>query len=109
VKGEAQRLNGTQEDTMQRLHKLTTEAIGGLLVVTIIVDDDGTSIPFITLLATPSVARTFNAVMGNPGVILEDIWDPTVLSDFLPDLTMSGCPGGFFPSKLPGYGTGTVQ
>jgi hypothetical protein len=29
----------------------------------------------------------FNAVMGNPGVILVDIWDPKVLSGFLPDLS----------------------
>jgi hypothetical protein len=57
------------------------------LVVTSIADEDLTSLPFITLLVAPSVA-TFNAVMGDPGVILEDLWDTIVLSNFLPDLTM---------------------
>jgi hypothetical protein len=40
---------------VQCLHKLRIEAIAGLLVVTILVDNDGASIPFITLLAAPLV------------------------------------------------------
>jgi hypothetical protein len=93
VKAEATRLNDMLEDATQRLKKLRTDAVGGLLVVTSCVDDEGTSLPFITLIAAPSVA-TFNAVTGDSGVILEDLWDPSVLTDFLPDLTLSSihCP-----------------
>jgi hypothetical protein len=86
VKAEATHLNRTKESAVTCLHKLRIDCIGGLLVVKSLVDDMGeASIPFITLLSTPSVAR-YNAMRGDPGIILEDIWDGKVLA--VPDLEM---------------------
>jgi hypothetical protein len=45
---------------------------GGLLVVTSLVDAKGSSVPFLTLIAAPSVAM-FNKTTGDLGVILVDI------------------------------------
>ena len=56
VASEIRRLNTTPLDVPTRLKQLRTENIGGLLVVTKVADSTGKSIPFLTLLAAPSVA-----------------------------------------------------
>ena len=88
VRVQAKHLNTLTETPEIRLSVLRTDAVGGLLVVTQVVDETGISDPFITLLAAPSVA-TFNATTGKHGVLLEDIWDANALSHFLPDLETS--------------------
>jgi hypothetical protein len=47
--------------------------------MTRVVDKTGTGNPFLTLLAALSVAIFFNAGMGDASVILDDIWDASVL------------------------------
>ena len=56
-------------------------------------DKAGKNVPFLTLLAAPSVA-TFNLTTGDTGVILDDIWEDTVLEEFKPhlDTTQVHCP-----------------
>jgi hypothetical protein len=93
VREEAKRLNVPVVDTQKRLQQLRTDKIGGILLVTQIMTSDGMGIPFITVLAAPSLA-TVNLQTGDAGVLLEDIWDDTILSAFKPDLVMSDvhCP-----------------
>jgi hypothetical protein len=93
VQEETKRLNTTMADSQQHLQQLHTDKIGGILVVTRIVSTTGTSIPFLTVMTAPSVV-TFNTTTGDEGVILEDIWDASILADFQPALTTSDvhCP-----------------
>ena len=94
TKLEMKRLNTTTLNKVKRLQQLRTDAIGGILMVTQVVDDkDGKGIPFLTILAAPSVT-TFNEDTGDVGVILDDIWEPSVLQAFHPDLDTSAvhCP-----------------
>jgi hypothetical protein len=85
VDKETKRLNVTTLDVPKRLQQLRTDKIGGILVVMKLADKNGATIPFLTLLAAPSVA-TFNPTTGDAGVILDDIWDKKALEDFHPDL-----------------------
>jgi hypothetical protein len=85
VQDETKRLNTTTVDSQQRLQQLRTDKIGGLLVVTQIVSATGPGTPFLTVLAAPSVV-TFNSTTGDAGIILEDIWDTSVLANFEPHL-----------------------
>jgi hypothetical protein len=85
VRDEIKRLNMTTMDSHQRMTQLRTDKIGGVLVVTQIVQSTGPSIPFLTVIAAPSVA-TFNATTGDAGVILDDIWDASILENFVPAL-----------------------
>jgi hypothetical protein len=95
TKLEMKGLNTTTLDKVQRLKQLRTDTIGGILLVTQVVDDkDGKEIPFLsTILAAPSVT-TFNENTGDVGVILDDIWESSVLQAFHPDLDTSAvhCP-----------------
>ena len=91
---EIRRLNTMTLDGTERLTQLRTDAVGGILLVTQVVDpQDGKGAPFVTILAAPSVT-TFNETTGDVGVILDDIWDPEVFKAFHPDLdtSMVHCP-----------------
>jgi hypothetical protein len=44
-----------------------------------IIDDDGTGAPFLTILAMPSMT-TFNESTGDAGVTRVDIWEESVLA-----------------------------
>ena len=85
VKAETERLNTQTADFQERLQQLRTDKIGGLLVVIRIVSAEGNSIPFLTVLAAPSMA-TFNTATGDAGIILEDVWDESILAPFQPEL-----------------------
>ena len=88
VQSEAKRLNVQKADAVLRLQQLRTDAIGGFLLLTCVVDKSGEQTSFLTVIAAPSVA-TFNTKTGDPGVTLEDLWDDTVLAEFLPGLETS--------------------
>ena len=82
-------LNTTTLDGVARLKQLRTDDIGGILLVTQVMDaQTGKGVTFVTILAAPSVT-TFNDTTGDVGVILDDIWDHTVLHAFHPDLDTS--------------------
>jgi hypothetical protein len=86
---EIRRLNNTTLNVVQRLKQLRMDTIGGILLVTQVVDaKDGKEIPFLTVLAAPS-ATTFNETTGDVGMILDDIWEPSVLQALHPDLDTS--------------------
>jgi hypothetical protein len=85
VKTEAKRLNTDINDPVKRLEHLRTQNVGGILVVTKIADANGPGIPFLTVLATPSMA-TYNLSTGDAGVLLDDVWDETVLEAFPPHM-----------------------
>jgi hypothetical protein len=72
---------------------IRTENIGGILVVTRIADETGAGIPFLTLPATPSMV-TYNVITGDAGILLDDVWDETILGAFKPhnDTTEGHCP-----------------
>jgi hypothetical protein len=93
VKAEIARLNIKTLDYQERLKQLRTDKIGALLVVTRMVSADGQGVPFLTVIAAPSVV-SFNVTTGDAGVILEDIWDASILEDFQPDVNMENlhCP-----------------
>ena len=94
LKKELVRLNGTDLTMEERLKQLQTDSVGGILLVTKVIEEDGTtSKPFITILAAPSVA-TFIPPIGDNGVLYEDVWEETVLDRFKPKLVMekAHCP-----------------
>ena len=93
TKAEIRRLNNGQPEMTHRLQQLRTNKIGGILVVTKVLDGTGHGNPFLTILAAPSVT-TYNETTGDVGVILADIWEESVLEDFHPDLdqTTVHCP-----------------
>jgi hypothetical protein len=65
--------NPTTADVESCLLQLRTENVGGLLLVLIVVAEDGTpGVPFITIVALPSVATYIQPFVDN-GVIFEDI------------------------------------
>jgi hypothetical protein len=72
VQEEAKPLNVTVVDPQKPLQQLRTDKIGGILLVTQIATSDGMGIPFLTVLAAPSLA-TVNLQTGDVGVLLEDI------------------------------------
>jgi hypothetical protein len=76
------------------LEQLRTDAIGGILLVTTVIEDDGTkSEPFITILAAPSVVTYAKPAKEN-GVLYGDVWEGMVLCRFRPalDTAVSHCP-----------------
>jgi hypothetical protein len=86
---EITRLNKTPFETVDRLKQLRMDKIGGILLVTQVIDEtEGKGVPFITILAAPSTT-TFNETTGDVGVTLDDIWDPKVLQAFQPGLDTS--------------------
>ena len=87
------RLNTTTLDVTKCLQQLRADNIGGLLVVTQVVDGTRKGNPFLTILLEPSVT-TFNATTGDVGVILADLWEDRVLNSLKPDLdpTVVHCP-----------------
>ena len=88
VKKELARLNVDVLGRDERLKLLRTDAVGGVLVVTTVIEPDGTtSPPFITILAAPSVA-TFVPPVSENGVLYNDVWDTMVLARFLPELDL---------------------
>ena len=93
VSTEMRRLNTTTLDVTTRLQQLRTDKIGGFLVVTKVTNAIEPGIPFLTVLAAPSVT-TFNITTGDVGVILEDVCDIAVLHKFSPDLNRADvhCP-----------------
>jgi hypothetical protein len=88
VREETKRLNVTEADPQKRLQQLRTDKIGGVLVVTKIVNAEGVGVPFLTVVAAPAVA-TVNLQTGDAGVLLDDIWDESVLAAFKPGLVLS--------------------
>jgi hypothetical protein len=80
---------------MTRLISLSSEAVGGILLVTQQFAPDGTMTePYITVVAAPSLA-TLGMVDANhpPGLSLSDFWDNTVLTPFgLPADSNLHCP-----------------
>ena len=86
VKKELVRLNVDVLGRDERLKLLRTDAVGGVLLVTTVIDPDGaTSRPFITILAALSVAIFIPPVSDN-GVLYNDIWDTMVMERFAPEL-----------------------
>jgi hypothetical protein len=94
VKKEMVRLNLTDLDVEERLNQLRTEKVGGMLLVTTVMNEDGTSSqPFLTCVAAPSMA-TFAPPLKENGVLYEDIWEKQVLERFFPalDPAVAHCP-----------------
>jgi hypothetical protein len=88
------RLNSMEVDVEKKLEQLRTDNIGGVLLVTTMIEEDGTkSPPFITILAAPSVATYTKPVKEN-GVLYDDVWEGLVLNRFKPELdtAVAHCP-----------------
>jgi hypothetical protein len=70
-------LNMIDLDIDERLTQLRTDWVGGLLLVTMVVNEDGTkSPPFVLIVAAPSAATLiFTKSMYENGVFYEDVWD----------------------------------
>jgi hypothetical protein len=81
--------------SVARLISLSSEAVGGILLVTQQFTPDGTKTePYITVVAAPSLA-TLGTGDENPllGLSLSDFWDDTVLTPFgLPADSDLHCP-----------------
>jgi hypothetical protein len=91
---EMARLNLATDDVESRLLKLRTDKVGGILLVTTIIAEDGlTSPPFITIIGAPSMA-THSQPYADNGVLYDDVWDPSALSRFTPGMNMEDahCP-----------------
>ena len=91
---EMARLNLATDDVESRLLKLRTDKVGGILLVTTIIAEDGlTSPPFITIIGAPSMA-THSQPYADNGVLYDDVWDPSVLSRFTPGMKVEDahCP-----------------
>jgi hypothetical protein len=81
------RLNPTPMEAEKRLMQLRTDSVGGILLVTTVLEADGQpSGPFITILAAPSMA-THTPPISDNGILYDDVWDATVLEPFKPALT----------------------
>ncbi len=94
VTTELARLNRTTATVESRLLQLRTDKVGAILLVTTTLDEAGVpSDPFITIVGAPSMATHMQPYSDN-GVLYEDVWDPSVMANFQPDLTMddSHCP-----------------
>jgi hypothetical protein len=82
-------LNDRSLDPLSRLHLLRTGSVGAFLIVTRLFDDTGpVTVPFITILAAPSVA-TYSPEPTGQGLLLDDIWDESALCGFDPTLVTS--------------------
>ncbi len=91
---EMARLNLATDDVESRLLKLRTDKVGGILLVTTVITEDGLpSPPFIMIVGAPSMATHSQPYTDN-GVLYDDVWDPSVLSRFTPALNMEDahCP-----------------
>jgi hypothetical protein len=88
------RLNLMETNEDDRLEPLRMDTIGGVLVVTTIIANDGMkSEPFITILAAPSIASVAKPAKEN-GVLYDDVWEGMVLNRFKPalDTAVAHCP-----------------
>jgi hypothetical protein len=81
------RLNLTPVNADKHLNQLWIYKVGGILLVTMVLDVDGTpSGPFITILAALSMATHAPPLSDKNGVLFDDVWDATVLERFKPTL-----------------------
>ncbi len=74
----------TMPSPMARLTSLSSEAVGGILLVTQQFLSDGTTTtPYITVVAAPSLATIGTVDANHPaGLSSSDFWDDTVLTPF---------------------------
>jgi hypothetical protein len=83
-----------EKDKEKRMNQLRMEAIGGVIMVTVVIDADGTtSSPFITIVAAPLVA-TFTPPMKDTGILYTNIWEEMAVERFVPwmDMELAHCP-----------------
>jgi hypothetical protein len=101
----------TMPSPMARLTSLSSEAVGGILLVTQQFLSDGTTTtPYITVVAAPSLATLGEVDANHPaGLSSSDYWDDTVLTPFAlpadPNLhcpLMAAAEGASRKVKLPG-------
>jgi hypothetical protein len=81
-------LNLTPDNVERCLNQLRTDKVGGIFLVTTVLDVDGT-----TILATPSLV-THTQPFSENGVLFDNVWECAVLDCFKPMLVMEDphCP-----------------
>jgi hypothetical protein len=80
AKKELVRLNPADRDVDGRLTQLRTDRVRGILLVTKVVNEDGThNLPFLTVVAAAPPVATFTKPLHDNGVLYEDVWEVEVL------------------------------